>query len=84
MLKLIKLTLWLLIITGGVFFWQYHNFVTQKVCINYTSGYLEVKKGDTFRDAILDGRENKFFTKIYLKLHPPKFELQAGKYEISC
>lgn len=86
MLKILKLIIWIAIISGGIFYYQYNSFINKFTCIDTVegTGYVEVKKGDTFRDAIKSRYNEELFTKIYLKLNPPDFELQVGLYDITC
>lgn len=84
MFRLIKLIIWILILFSGFFYWQYTSFVKTEMCADFVDGTLHVEKWETFGIALGKIYEQKFFTKIYLKLNPPDFELQAGKYKIDC
>jgi len=77
MLRIIKLFIWIIILSGGIFFWKYTTFTQTNMCIDFATGYFEVEKGDTFSSALSRAYPEKLFTKIYLKLNPPDFVLQA-------
>ncbi len=84
MLKFIKICVWLLVLFSGVFYWQYNSFTQSNMCIDFVDGTFEVEKGENFWSALAKMWLNPWLTKIYLKLSPPDFELQAGKYQIAC
>ncbi len=88
MKKSIILIIWLFIISGGIFLWNYNNFISAKVCFQFIDSewkwIFEVQAWDTFRSALWRIYPEKLFTKIYLKYNPPNFELHVWKYEISC
>jgi len=84
MIRLLKLLIWIFIISGGIFAWNYHSFTSQKMCVDFVTGYLEVEKGENFRTVLGKMYDNDFFIKLYLNQNPPSFELQAGKYEVAC
>ncbi|NDK09503.1 endolytic transglycosylase MltG [Candidatus Gracilibacteria bacterium] len=86
MIRLVKLLVWIVIILVGIFGYKYYSFINSATCYDGIGGvgYVTIKKGDTFKNAILYRYDSELFTKIYLKLNPPDFELQAGTYDIEC
>jgi hypothetical protein len=44
MLKIIKILVWLVVISGGIFWWQYRSFQSQKVSVDFVEGYMTVEK----------------------------------------
>jgi len=90
MVRLLKLIIWIFIISGGIFFFWYNKFISSEWCIDYVGqnwdGFFYVDSGETFSSTLAKhpAFENEFYRKIYLKLNPPNFELQAWKYQIQC
>jgi len=86
MIRFIKILIWVLIIWGWIFFWQYESFSSQTECIDTPEKiYFTVEKWDTYGSILEEKYNRPLFTKIYLNLNPPSLGLQAGKYEIqSC
>lgn len=82
MLKIIKILVWLFLISAGVFWWQYQSFKTQNVSVDFVDGFLIVEKGRTLQSVLWEIFWNELFVKLYLRQNPPDFQLQAGKYEI--
>lgn len=82
MLKIIKILVWLVVIFGGIFWWQYQSFLSQKVTVDFMEGYMTVEKGENFSSVLSKIFGNEVFVKLYLRQNPPDFGLQAGKYQI--
>jgi len=79
MIRLIKLIIWILIISGGIFFWQYLGFENTILVEEETT--IEIESWG-FQSALIDAGANSLFTKIYLRENTPDFELQKWKYNI--
>jgi len=79
MLRLIKLIIWIVLITGGIFFWKYSSF--ENTVLTSEASTLEVSWGG-FQSVLIDAGANSLFTKIYLSENVPDFELQKGSYII--
>lgn len=82
MLKIIKILVWFVVISGGIFWWQYRSFQSQKVSVDFVEGYMTVEKWENFSSVLSEIFGNKLFVKLYLRQNPPDFGLQAGKYQI--
>ena len=80
MTRLIKLFIWILVISGGIFFWQYASY--KNTILTETESVVEVKPGANFRSVLIDAGASELFTKIYLQNNKPDFELQAGSYNM--
>lgn len=79
MVRFIKLVVWILIISGGIFFWQYSSF--ENTILTEKETTLEVTGGG-FQSTLIDAWANPVFTKLYLKENTPDFNLQKGRYII--
>ncbi len=79
MIRLIKLIIWILIISGGVFFLQYLGFENTILVEEETT--IEIESWG-FQSVLIDAGANSLFTKIYLRENTPDFELQKWKYII--
>ncbi|MCH8519019.1 endolytic transglycosylase MltG, partial [Candidatus Gracilibacteria bacterium] len=77
MFKLIKLIIWIAVISGGIFWWQYNSFKNTPVLRGETQ--ITVNSGG-FQKLLIDNGVNPLFARIYLSLHAPDFELQKGSY----
>ena len=78
--RLFKLVIWIIVITGWVFYWNYSGFTETKISPD-TSPYT-VEAGSTFKSVLLDQWLPETMTKVYLNLNTPDFGLQAGRYNI--
>lgn len=81
MLRLIKLIIWIAVISGIVFYINYKDFITQTLPETKT---ITVQAGDNLVGVLK--RElwlNELFTKIYLNLNPEKkINIQAGEFRL--
>lgn len=80
MIRFIKLCIWILVISGGIFIWQYSNF--KNTILTTQETVVEVKPGANFRSVLIDAGASELFTKIYLQGNKPDFKLQAGSYNM--
>lgn len=79
MVRIIKLLLWILIISWGIFTWKYSQF--ENTILTDAESTLEVTGGG-FQSTLIQAGANPLFTKIYLSQNTPDFQLQKGKYTI--
>lgn len=79
MLKLIKLIIWIALITGGIFFWKYSDY--ENTILTQEDTLVEIT-GWWFQSALIDAGADPLFTKIYLSQNTPDFELQKWKYTV--
>lgn len=79
MIRIIKLVVWILVITGGIFVWKYSQF--ENTILTDAESTLEVTGGG-FQSTLIKAGANPLFTKIYLSQNTPDFNLQKGKYII--
>ncbi len=79
MLKLIKLIIWILILSGGIFFWNYSQF--ENTILTQNEETIEISSGG-FQNALIDAGASPLFTKLYLSKNMPDFELQKWSYSI--
>jgi cell division protein YceG involved in septum cleavage len=80
MIRLIKLIIWLVVITGGILLLNYTSY--ENTLLTNEASTLEIKPGATFTSVLTSAGANSLFTKIYLKENLPDFELQVGSYNI--
>jgi len=79
MIRLIKLVIWLVIITGGILFWNYISY--ENTLLTQEETQIEITGGG-FQSALINAGASPLFTKIYLRENTPDFELQKWKYMI--
>jgi len=79
MLRLVKLIIWIALITGGIFFWKYSSF--ENTVLTSDVSTLEISWGG-FQSVLIDAGSNPLYTRIYLSENKPDFELQKGSYII--
>jgi len=79
MFRLIKLIIWIAIITGWIFLWQYSSY--EDTVLSQEEQILEVSSG-WFQSVLIDAWASPFFTKLYLRENTPEFELQKWNYII--
>lgn len=79
MLKLIKLIIWIAIITGGIFIWKYSDY--ENTILTREDTLVEIT-GWWFQSALIDAGADPLFTRIYLSQNTPDFELQKWKYTV--
>jgi UPF0755 protein len=80
MIRIIKLIIWITIISGWIFFWKYASYETTE--LTSTETLIEVNPGATFGSVLTDAGADSFFTKVYLRDNLPDFGLQVGSYTI--
>lgn len=73
MIRLIKLVIWLVIITGGILFWNYISY--ENTLLTQEETQIEITGGG-FQSALINAGASPLFTKIYLRENTPDFELQ--------
>lgn len=83
MFRLIKLITWIALIGWWILLWNYISF-TDVDCTNKNvlATGITVEKWDTFSSVLQRETWSIWFSKVYLKLNPPEFQLQAWKYQI--
>lgn len=84
MFRVIKLFIWIIIILLWVFWLNYNNYVKWKDCetLNLIPQRIVVEKWENFSTVLQKHTNSDLFSKIYLKLNPPEFSLQAGSYDV--
>lgn len=78
--RLFKLIIWIIVITGGIFWWKYSGY--SETTLSPNTSPLVVDQGSTFRSVLLEQGLDETMTKVYLKLNTPNFDLQAGRYDV--
>lgn len=84
MIRIIKLIIWILIISGAIFGWKYYSYTQKTLCSNVKSTHFEVPKGWVYANVLEELSGEDFWSKVYLKLHTPDTPLQAWKYNLQC
>ncbi len=79
MIRLIKLIIWIAVISGWIFFWQYSSY--ENTILTQEETMLEVTWG-WFQKVLADAGANSLFTRIYISQNAPDFDLQKGNYVI--
>lgn len=79
MLRIIKLLIWIALITGGIFLWNYAGY--EESTLTSEEQILKVT-GWGFQSVLIEAGASPLFTKIYLSENTPDFELQKGSYTI--
>lgn len=80
MIRLIKLIIWIVVITGGILLWNYTSY--ENTLLTSKASTLQIKPGATFSSVLIEAGANSFFTKLYFRDNLPDFELQVGTYNI--
>lgn len=79
MLRLIKLILWIALITLWIFYWNYANY--ENTILTEEEISIEIT-GWWFQSVLIDAGANPLFTKLYLSQNTPNFGLQKWRYTI--
>ncbi len=84
MLRLIKLFIWISIISIWVLYYWYSSYISGPDCssVQVIPKKIVVEKWETFSSVLEKETWSTFYSKAYLKLNPPNFWLQAWSYEI--
>ena len=78
--RVFKLIIWILVISGWVFWWKYSSFGDTTLSPKVSP--LIVDQGSTFRSVLLEQGLDETMTKLYLRMNTPDFSLQAGRYDV--
>ena len=80
MFRLIKLIIWIAVISGCVFFWNYKWF--SETPIDLEQSVYEIVDGDSFSKILQKETDSKYFAKLYLRNNAPDYPLQKWRYLI--
>lgn len=78
MFRLIKLVIWIAVISGWVFLWNYNGFEDQT--IEFDQSVYEIVDGDTFSKILQEKTGSSYFAKLYLRGNAPDYPLQKWRY----
>lgn len=78
MFRLIKLIIWIAVISGLVFFWNYRSY--SETPIDLATSVYEIVDWDSFSKILQEETESKYFAKLYLRNNAPSYPLQKWRY----
>ncbi len=78
MFRLIKLIIWIAVISGCVFFWNYRWY--WETPMTFDTSVYEIIDGDSFSKILQKETESKYFAKLYLRGNAPEYPLQKWRY----
>jgi len=81
-MKLIKIIIVISLLIVGVLFGRYQSFVKEITCSEW--GTVNITKWSTLQWTLQNMFHQDLLVKVYLKLNPPDFVLQAGRYNLEC
>jgi len=79
MLRLIKLFIWIVIVSWAIFFWKYTSY--EDTILTSEESTIEISWGG-FQNTLINAWASPIFTKLYLRENTPDFQLQKWKYTI--
>lgn len=78
--RLLKLSIWLLIIFSGILYYNYKSFSSQ--ILNQNERIISITSGDAFSNLDKKLWFESMFYKFYIKQNTPNFDLQEARYKI--